>query len=42
MGVPAVYLNGQFFASGRMMLEEILQKVDTGAAARDAGKLSSK
>lgn len=42
MGVPAVYLNGQFFASGRMTLEEILQKVDTGAAARDAGKLSSK
>ena len=42
MGVPAVYLNGQFFASGRMTLEEILQKVDMGAAARDAGKLSSK
>ena len=42
MGVPAVYLNGQMFGSGRMTLEEILQKVDTGAAARDAEKLSAK
>ena len=42
MGVPAIYLNGQMFGSGRMTLEEILQKVDTGAAARDAEKLSAK
>ena len=42
MGVPTVYLNGEFFANGRMSLEEILQKVDTGAAARDAEKLSAK
>ena len=42
MGVPAVYLNGQMFGSGRMLLEEILAKIDTGAAARDAEKLSAK
>ena len=42
MGVPTVYLNGDFFANGRMSLEEILQKVDTGAAKRDAEKLSAK
>ncbi|MDO5625666.1 MAG: alkyl hydroperoxide reductase subunit F [Pseudomonadota bacterium] len=42
MGVPAVYLNGEMFGSGRMLLEEILAKIDTGAAARDAEKLSAK
>ncbi len=42
MGVPSVYLNGELFGNGRMTLEEILAKVDTGAAARDAAKLSSK
>ena len=42
MGVPAVYLNGEMFSSGRMELPEILAKIDTGAAARDAAKLSTK
>ena len=42
MGVPTVYLNGEFFANGRLSVEEILQKVDTGAAQRDAEKLSAK
>ena len=42
MGVPTVYLNGEFFANGRQSVEEILQKVDTGAAQRDASKLSAK
>ena len=42
MGVPTVYLNGEFFANGRMSVEEIVQKVDTGAAKRDAEKLSAK
>ncbi len=42
MAVPAVFLNGQPFASGRMELAEILAKVDTGAAARDAAKLAAK
>ncbi|GAB1436533.1 alkyl hydroperoxide reductase subunit F [Sphaerotilus sulfidivorans] len=42
MGVPCVFLNGEMFASGRMELGEILAKVDTGAADREAKKLSAK
>ena len=42
MAVPMVYLNGEVFASGRMSVEEIVAKLDTGAAARDAAKLSAK
>ena len=42
MAVPTVFLNGRPFGSGRMELAEILAKVDTGAAARDAAKLSAK
>ncbi len=41
MAVPMVFLNGQMFSSGRMLLEEIVAKLDTGAAARDAAKLSA-
>lgn len=41
MAVPTVFLNGQEFSSGRMSIEEILGKLDTGAAARDAAKLSA-
>jgi alkyl hydroperoxide reductase subunit F len=40
MAVPAVFLNGQPFASGRMELAEILAKIDTGASARDAARLA--
>ena len=42
MAVPMVFLNGQVFGSGRMSVEEIVAKLDTGAAARDAAKLSEK
>ena len=42
MAVPSVYLNGTLFGNGRMLVEEILAKLDTGAAARDAAKLSAK
>jgi alkyl hydroperoxide reductase subunit F len=42
MAVPTVYLNGQVFGSGRMELGEILAKVDTGTAARDAARLADK
>ncbi|MFO1338721.1 MAG: alkyl hydroperoxide reductase subunit F [Burkholderiaceae bacterium] len=42
MGVPSVYLNGELFGTGRMELAEILAKVDTGAAARDAARLADK
>ena len=40
MAVPSVYLNGEPFASGRMSIEEIVAKLDTGAAAREAAKLA--
>ncbi len=42
MAVPSVWLNGAPFGSGRMTVEEIVAKLDTGAAARDAAKLSAK
>ena len=42
MAVPMVFLNGQVFGSGRMLLEEIVAKIDTGAAAKEAAKLSAK
>jgi alkyl hydroperoxide reductase subunit F len=42
MAVPTVMLNGEAFGQGRMTIEEILAKVDTGAAARDAEKLNAK
>jgi alkyl hydroperoxide reductase subunit F len=42
MAVPMVFLNGEVFGSGRMMVEEIVTRLDTGAAARDAAKLSAK
>ena len=42
MAVPMVYLNGQVFGSGRMTVEEIVAKLDTGAAAKEALKLSAK
>lgn len=40
MGVPAVLLNGESFGHGRMTLAEIVNKVDSGAAARQAATLS--
>ncbi|WP_345793086.1 alkyl hydroperoxide reductase subunit F [Thauera sp. JM12B12] len=42
MAVPTVYLNGEEFDQGRLELGQILAKVDSGAAARDARKLSEK
>jgi alkyl hydroperoxide reductase subunit F len=42
MAVPSIYLNGQPFASGRMEIVEILAKIDTGKAARDAASLAQK
>lgn len=42
MAVPTVLLNGEAFGQGRMSLEQILAKLDTGAAARDAEKLKAK
>ena len=42
MAVPTVYLNGEAFGQGRMTLEEIIAKIDTGAGAREAEKLAAK
>lgn len=42
MAVPSVYLNGVPFAQGRMTLEQILAKLDTGAEARAATKIAAK
>ncbi len=42
MAVPSVYLNGALFGNGRMLVEEIVAKLDTGAAAKEAVKLSAK
>jgi alkyl hydroperoxide reductase subunit F len=42
MAVPTIYLNGKLFGQGRMTLEEILSKVDAGAAVRESEKISKK
>ena len=42
MAVPTVFLNGTHFGQGRMTLEEILGKIDTAGAQRQAGTLSAK
>lgn len=42
MSVPAIFLNGEPFAQGRMDVEQILAKLDTGAAARNAEKIAAK
>ncbi len=42
MAVPAVFMNGQMFASGRMTVEEIVAKLDTKAGEREAAKLDAR
>jgi alkyl hydroperoxide reductase subunit F len=42
MAVPTVYLNGAEFGQGRMSVEEVLAKVDTGASARAAAEIGQK
>ncbi len=42
MAVPMVFQGGEMFDSGRMTLEQIVAKLDTGAAARDALKINAK
>jgi len=42
MAVPAVFLNGKPFDQGRMSLEQILAKIDTGAAQREAERIKGK
>jgi alkyl hydroperoxide reductase subunit F len=40
--VPTVFLNGEPFGQGRMTLEEIVAKLDSGAAEREAEQLAGK
>jgi len=42
MAVPTVFLNGEHFGQGRMTVEEILARLDTGAAEREAARLNEK
>jgi alkyl hydroperoxide reductase subunit F len=42
MSVPAIFLNGEPFAQGRMTVEQVLAKLDTGAVARAAEAISAK
>ncbi len=42
MAVPSVFLNGAPFGNGRMEVAEILAKIDTGAAKREAAKLNER
>ena len=42
MAVPTIFLNGENFGQGRMELEQILAKLDTGAEARAAEKIAAK
>jgi alkyl hydroperoxide reductase subunit F len=42
MSVPMIFLNGEVFGQGRMDVEQILAKVDTGSTAREAAKLNEK
>lgn len=42
MAVPMVFLNGKVFGSGRMSVEEIVAKLDTNSAEREAAKLNTK
>jgi alkyl hydroperoxide reductase subunit F len=42
MAVPSVFLNGKPFGAGRMELPQILAKLDTNSAAREAEKIKAK
>ncbi len=42
MAVPSVYLNGQPWGQGRMTLEEIVAKLDTNSAEKEARKINQK
>jgi alkyl hydroperoxide reductase subunit F len=42
LAVPSVFLNGEVFDQGRMSLEQIVARLDTGAAERDAARIAEK
>ncbi|MFG1480104.1 alkyl hydroperoxide reductase subunit F [Xanthobacter sp. V4C-4] len=41
MSVPTIYLNGAVFGQGRMGVEEIVAKLDTGAVEREAKRIAA-
>ncbi len=42
MAVPSVYLNGESWGQGRMTLEEIVARLDTNSAAKEAKKINER
>ena len=42
LSVPTIYMNGAEFDAGRMSIEQVLAKLDTGAAARAAEALKQR
>ena len=42
MAVPNVYMNGEPWGQGRMTLEEIVAKLDTNSAAKEAKKINER
>ena len=42
MAVPTVFLNGEFFETGRLSVEEIVAKLDTNAGARAKEQIDAK
>ncbi|NNH37322.1 alkyl hydroperoxide reductase subunit F [Acinetobacter terrae] len=42
MAVPMLFQNGEHIGQGRMTLEEIVAKLDSGSSAKDAEKLNAK
>jgi NADH-dependent peroxiredoxin subunit F len=42
MAVPSIFLNGENFGQGRMELEQIIAKLDSGAEAKAAEKIAAK
>jgi len=42
MAVPTIFLNGEPFGQGRMELEQIVAKIDSGASSRAAEKIKAK
>jgi len=42
MSVPTIFLNGELFDAGRMSVEQVVAKLDTGAAARAADRIARK
>ena len=42
MAVPSVFLNGESWGQGRMTLEEIVAKLDTNSAAKEAKKINER